>query len=249
MSHTFYINLESRLDKRDFIENQFADSLISVERIEAVTPKKKYHKEILVSPLVAACWLSHEKVFGRILELNLPAGFILEDDALVDPKLMHKWGPIFENFIESEIDCLQIGFLDIGFGRKFQRIIVDFLWGLEVYSLNVLTSTKLTKFFSRKVRVRRAQKTIHESAALGLGILRPEDFLPGTHSYLIKSSFAAKLIEINTPVSFSADQLIISMSKMRTFEIWRTTKNFSKQDKRFLSDIGDNRFLIYHPNV
>jgi GR25 family glycosyltransferase involved in LPS biosynthesis len=181
--------------------------------------------------------------------MNLPAGFVLEDDALVNPKLMSKWGAIFEHFMESEIDCLQLGFLDIDFGRKFQRIVTDFLWRLEVYSLNVLARLRINKLFSQKIRVRRAQRTIRESAALGLGMLRPEDFLPGTHSYLIKSNFAAKLIEINTPVSFSADQLIISMSKMRTFEIWRTTKNFSKQDRRFLSDIGDDRFLIYHHNV
>ena len=249
MNHTFYINLESRFDKRSFIENQFADSMISIERVKAVTPKEKFYKEVLVSPLVAACWLSHEKVFRRISDLNLPAGFVLEDDALVNPKLMLKWGPIFEHFMESEIDCLQLGFLDIGFGRKFQRIVTDFLWRLEVYSLNALVRPRLTEFFSKKVRVRRAQRTIRESAALGLGMLRPEDFRPGTHSYLIKSNFAAKLIEINTPISFSADQLIMSMAKMRTFEIWRTTKNFSKQDKRFFSDIGDNRFLIYHSNL
>lgn len=245
MKATFYINLESRIDKRNFIENQFADSVISIERVVAVTPDQKHRKEVLVSPLVAACWLSHEKVFSRLSELNLPAGFVLEDDAKIDAKLMLKWDSVIENFIESEIDCLQLGFLDMGFGGKFQRMIADFLWRFEAHALNGLSSPRLSKFFSQKVRVRRAQKTVSISATLGLGMLRPEDFLPGTHTYLIKTNFAKKLTEINSPVSFSADQLIISMSKMRTFEIWRTTKNFSKQDMRFLSDIGDNRFLIY----
>ena len=80
---------------------------------------------------------------------------------------------------------------------------------------------------------------------MGLGNLRPDDFRPGTHAYLISKDFAAILQDANKPTFFSADQFLMALSKMCTFEIWRTTKNFCKQELKFESDIEGKRFMKY----
>lgn len=89
----FYINLDSRPDRREFMEAQFARLGIAAERISAVTtadvpPHLIAHHDdpgILwpVSVGDLACGLSHQVIWRRMVDENLPAALILEDDALL----------------------------------------------------------------------------------------------------------------------------------------------------------------------
>lgn len=89
----FYINLDSRPDRRDFMEEQFARLGIAAERIPAVTTADvpphlvAHHADpgILwpVSNGDLACGLSHQLIWQRMVDEEIPAALILEDDALL----------------------------------------------------------------------------------------------------------------------------------------------------------------------
>lgn len=90
----FYINLDGRPDRREFMEDQFTRLGIAAERISAVTiadvpPKLIAHHEDpgILWPVSAgdlACGLSHQLIWQRMVEESVPAALILEDDALLD---------------------------------------------------------------------------------------------------------------------------------------------------------------------
>jgi GR25 family glycosyltransferase involved in LPS biosynthesis len=89
----FYINLDSRPDRREFMEEQFARLHLNAERISAVTiadvpPALITHHDdpgILwpVSPGDLACGLSHQLIWQRMVDENIPSALVLEDDALL----------------------------------------------------------------------------------------------------------------------------------------------------------------------
>jgi GR25 family glycosyltransferase involved in LPS biosynthesis len=245
MIQSFYINLRTRKDKRKFIESQFQEFKNPPKRVIAIRSLRKVSKNVMVTPQVAACWLSHEKVYGILKKSKINSAIILEDDAKIDKDIIRNWNSLILKFEASDLDCLQIGYLDIGIRNKILRKLHDISWIIEILFLRFLMSLSPIDSLIRRTRVRRAKKAFQISSTFGLGFLKPDDFLPGTHSYLIKKDFAMKLIDINSPIVFSADQLFMSISKMKSFEIWRTTKNFSTQETNFKSDIGEDRFLIY----
>lgn len=89
----FYINLDSRPDRRDFMEDQFTRLGLAAERVPAVTiadvPQALIHHHAdpgILWPVSAgdlACGLSHQKIWQRMVDERLPAAMILEDDALL----------------------------------------------------------------------------------------------------------------------------------------------------------------------
>lgn len=93
----FYINLDSRPDRRQFMEEQFARLGIRAERVSALTTADvpaeliAYHDDpgILwpVSPADLACGLSHQLIWRRMVDEGLPAALVLEDDALLHDSL------------------------------------------------------------------------------------------------------------------------------------------------------------------
>lgn len=100
--HIFYINLQSRPDRRDFMERQARLLGLEMERFEAVTPADISADEIAdAAPWIGkselACSLSHRAVWQTMLERGLPAALVLEDDCalsqdasavLADPALL-----------------------------------------------------------------------------------------------------------------------------------------------------------------
>src|SRR5207249_2273941 len=93
----FYINVASRLDRRRFMEAQFASLGLSAERIEAATPSEisEPDRRAWCDPSRAtwmtegefACNLSHLRAWALILERGLTHALILEDDAVLSASL------------------------------------------------------------------------------------------------------------------------------------------------------------------
>lgn len=93
----YYINLASRTDRRDFMEEQFARLGLTATRIEAVTPADipaedlaRYcdsTKPFYRRPNQLACSLSHEKVWRTMLEAGQARAVVLEDDGLLSASL------------------------------------------------------------------------------------------------------------------------------------------------------------------
>lgn len=85
----FYINLDTRPDRKAFMEDQFARIGVHATRVPAVTaeqasgmrngmmfPAKRSNAEV-------ACNLSHRKVWEIAASLDAPAVIVLEDDAVI----------------------------------------------------------------------------------------------------------------------------------------------------------------------
>lgn len=88
----FYINLATRPDRRERMERQFERLGIAAERFDAITPATSDAKWVALatgklSPTELACTLSHRAIWTFIVERNLDAALILEDDMLLAPAL------------------------------------------------------------------------------------------------------------------------------------------------------------------
>ncbi len=244
----YFINLESRLDKRRNIEKQLNSMNITGIRIPGQRPNENQDARSYVTAEVAGCWLAHKLAYRKIVGDNQEFALILEDDVRIDTSLFIKINTSLDKLSQKDIDILQIGFIDVSRSRYVLRLVSDFVWRLEVYVLSFLGTLKpqmLSKYFSVKIRVRRALKARDLSRQLESGLLRPDDFMPGTHAYIISKKFAETLNQANQPIMFSSDQLLISLSKMCTFNIWRTTFNHIRQENHFTSDIEGKRFVNY----
>jgi glycosyl transferase family 25 len=81
----FWINLDSRQDRRVFMETQFSRLGLAAERIAAVTPDALDAATRAMGPTLAVSELcvtaSHRLAWRRLLERHLPHALILEDDA------------------------------------------------------------------------------------------------------------------------------------------------------------------------
>ena len=84
----FYINLSSRPDRREHVERQFDALGLVGTRIEAVTAADC--GDVAKSPLSASelgCSRSHQKIWRLMVEQNILAALILEDDVLLSRQL------------------------------------------------------------------------------------------------------------------------------------------------------------------
>ncbi|HET9231876.1 MAG TPA: glycosyltransferase family 25 protein [Vitreimonas sp.] len=85
MTAIFWVNLDSRQDRRAFMEAQFAQLGLAAERIAAVTPDVLDAATRAMGPTLATSELcvtaSHRLAWRRLLELEFPHALILEDDA------------------------------------------------------------------------------------------------------------------------------------------------------------------------
>jgi glycosyl transferase family 25 len=80
----FYINMASRPDRRDHVEQHLALLGLTATRIDAVTPSALDLPA--GSPLSTGefgCSRSHQKIWRLMVEQNIPAALILEDDVLL----------------------------------------------------------------------------------------------------------------------------------------------------------------------
>lgn len=93
----YYINLASRTDRRDFMEEQFARLGLEATRIEAVTPADIPAEDIarysdntrptFRKPNQLGCSMSHQKAWSAMLDAGDERAVIMEDDALLSASL------------------------------------------------------------------------------------------------------------------------------------------------------------------
>ncbi|MEW9838025.1 glycosyltransferase family 25 protein [Mesorhizobium marinum] len=93
----YYINLDSRPDRRAFMEKQFAALGLEVERLPATTPESIRDEDIAphsmtdlaagLSPAEIAISVSHFRIWKRMLDKGQPCALVLEDDVLLSARL------------------------------------------------------------------------------------------------------------------------------------------------------------------
>jgi glycosyl transferase family 25 len=88
----FYINLDSRPDRREHIEAQLKRIGLPAERVRALTPADLPAERIeaasnALSLTELACSMSHQQVWQIIIDRNLDGALVLEDDAVLSSRL------------------------------------------------------------------------------------------------------------------------------------------------------------------
>ena len=80
----FYINMASRPDRRQHVERQLVAHGLTATRIDAVTPADfQLSPDSPLSSGELGCSRSHQKIWRLMVENNIAAALILEDDVLL----------------------------------------------------------------------------------------------------------------------------------------------------------------------
>lgn len=243
----FYINLDSRVDRKDFFLNQFCFSILNPERISAVALSGDNFN--IASPGVAGCWNSHQKAYKSLLKSRDSHALIFEDDAIISSKVIR----ILENLKHLSldgIDLFQLGYLKDRNKLTVDSGKIDFLyrWKLIFFTVFriIISQTKKVKFMNlwrinnnlRSLNFENEWKRI-----MGMNIpLVYNSFEAGTHCYIISRRLAQALISFNNnPVIISADLLLIEVANSRIYNCFRVSKSLSSQKSALGSDINLKR--------
>ena len=129
----YYINLTSRVDRREHMETALAQLGLIGERIEAVT-RDSVPRDLHtgVPPSYAASRLSHVSAWQRLIDSGAPAAIVLEDDVV--------FAPSFVDFIDPAVTALGADLIKL---ETFRRPIL-----LGAKSLAVGPSSKVRELQS-----------------------------------------------------------------------------------------------------
>ena len=220
MLKAYVINLDSRSDRWGDVLRQRKIEGVQIERVSAIPfDQLTFDSQKYVAPGVAATWLSHRKAANLFLESGDEYALILEDDFVFDKKFQF---PDLENFKSQKIDFVQFGFLKVSRWETID-ISVSNLRDRVVRIIAFMVNHSLPGFakFGSKTLI----KEIHGLSSKFV----PADIRPGGHCYLVSRRMAEAIQVLNDPIIFSADELYISISKMRAFKMVRLRKSEVKQ--------------------
>lgn len=229
---TYLINLDRQLERLSSATLELAMVDLSHVRVSAVDMfDLVLNEEDLVTSGVRACWLSHLKVLQLIAEGKEPRALVLEDDIeILDKKGILK---VLSSPDLNSWDLIQIGFITPGvlnkLTRRFRNIEHDFFKVIHFVSLH---SPLAQKILGNRLRVRLAGRV--PSGFVG------DDFLPGTHAYLISQQMAKSVLSLNSPQFLSADDFYSALSHMRSFKCIRLKKSYIGQ--KDFPKFGGDRF-------
>jgi GR25 family glycosyltransferase involved in LPS biosynthesis len=237
------INLDHRIDRKENALKELSKLNLPVVIISGVLCDDQSNPSKYVTNQVAGCWLAHMKALEHSANAAKPT-LIVEDDLLVSCKVK-KIKKILKNFESAEIDLLQIGFVTNSRTEALFRLGRDFISYMEIAFVRLCLSLppEKIKTISRRVRFQEAYSRHRVRETLGSESVS-ENFLAGTHAYVVSPSFASILKGLNDPILFSSDQFLMSLSAMKTFRIYRTSKSLMKQNLKLESDISANRFVM-----
>ena len=208
----YLINLEDRKDR--LLQSAEIAKKFDFEfcRIDAVSKSLLLEKDFkFASPEVVAAFRSHQKAFKCFLDSENEYALILEDDFKPRKRFSIPDSKFLENL---NVDVLQLGFLHTS---KIESLNILFV-GTRSISLRFFRLFFKRTSFGAEVINRK--KLLSELDGIPWGIV-PSDFRPGAHSYIASRHAAKTLLEINSPVALSIDELLKSLSVMRTLRIKR----------------------------
>jgi GR25 family glycosyltransferase involved in LPS biosynthesis len=167
-----------------------------------------------------AVWQSHLNCLKDSVK-NEAYTLILEDDATIgfDSRYLTEAISIMH---EHKIDFLQIGYLGINVFQFFSILMRNLY--------NFFVSRGLfAQFFSRfgldEVKRAKNQKWLrHIPKSYVLNDIRY-----GAHCYVVSPSFSAAMVKLNNPPFLATDDFYVSLSKMKSFKMFRLSKSLSRQ--------------------
>ena len=114
----FYINLDSRTDRKEFMEEQFKKFNIDAERFSAISLTKEQNDDLVkrgcnfydgprpeYAPRIKSCTISHISVLLRGKMMNYENILIFEDDALMDNNIIEDLNKCVNDLKNKEWIC------------------------------------------------------------------------------------------------------------------------------------------------
>jgi glycosyl transferase, family 25 len=205
----FVINLETSINRREYMVNQFKKLNINkYEFFKAVNGKllseddlnTHYEKEKsskLYRPLglgEIGCALSHVNVAKEIIYRNLPFAIILEDDVL----LTNEFKKILPNLYK--LDNINFDFIMLG------AFTSNEFWNGKLKTKNTpshITELRSVIYLDKPESSLTNEIYLHKPHHPTHSI----DFIHGTHGYIMSKSGAEKVIKFNYPVFLESDNV------------------------------------------
>jgi GR25 family glycosyltransferase involved in LPS biosynthesis len=185
----------------------------------------------LVTAPIEAIWHSHSLALKQFLAGSSRYCLILEDDFLIKDR--ERFDDLVKKLMQEDFDLVQIGWLTTGLDivllRTYEALLYSTFGALNRVSR---LSHKLTEILERRLRPRRAAQVPKYAI--------PDSFLPGAHAYLVSRNLAEVVLKLNNPTFLATDDFYIALSKMRSFNIFRTRRSLVGQQGK--SSTGNDRF-------
>lgn len=135
----YYINLASRPDRRQFMEEQFERLGIVAERVDAVTPAEvgearmaphgDPHNPWAMARVEVACVMSHERAWRRIVDTGDAHALFLEDDVVMTEGLKSFLDPAFNANLGADVLKLETTYESVRVGRTVRVVAGRFAVG------------------------------------------------------------------------------------------------------------------------
>ena len=185
----------------------------------------------LVTAPVEAIWQSHVLALRQFLAGDFRYCLILEDDFHIKDR--KRFDDLMRKLMQEDCDLVQVGWLTTGLDivllRTYEAVLYATFRALNRISRS---SHNLTKILEKKLRPRRALQVPNFAV--------PDSFFPGAHAYLVSRKLAEMVLQLNNPTFLATDDFYIALSKMRSFNVFRTRRSFVQQKGK--SSTGADRF-------
>jgi len=216
----YLINLDDRVDRLIQSDINSKKWGLVFHRVSAVPKLSLPGSETsFATPEVVAAFRSHQKAFKLFLDSPAQFALILEDDFLPRKGFAV---PKLEVLINIDADVFQLGYLHTSYIESVNIFLIN---------LRSLLMRIFRLFFANSPfgkRIISSKKLLSELERIPANLV-PSDFRPGAHSYIVSRKAASTLLAINSPVVLSIDELLKSLSVMRTLKFFRLM--FSKVDQ------------------
>ena len=174
-------------DKKTFDSNELKEKKIYDEQL--AMQHDRYSRPMQSGPI--GCSWSHRLIYEDMLYHQFKQVLILEDDVVVDEKTIDLW-PVMINELPNNWSLFYLGFEGNEHVPTMSRV-------KQLY-YHLLSSCKLIKYSHDTIRNLYPTK------------ISPHVYTTGwhncTHAYALKSEAARTLIDLQTPISFVADNLL-----------------------------------------
>jgi GR25 family glycosyltransferase involved in LPS biosynthesis len=216
----YVINLKSRTDRWASVEAQRSLLGIPIQQVDAIDQDTVDASELnMAAKGVAATWLSHRKAANEFLKSEADFALILEDDFSLSGNFNI---PSVSKLKELEADFVQLGYLRVTPWESFDLNIAN-LRDRALRAIQFLVG--MNGFLQQRIG---SKLLIRERIGVPTSLV-PTDIRPGGHCYVISRNMALGMQNLNNPIVFSADELFVSISRMRAFKMFRVRKSMVSQ--------------------
>ena len=219
----YVINLRQRADRRIEFEKRHKQLRLNFRYVDAVDGSQWDTNVHFSPPNVAACWLSHQKVAELFLSSGDEYALVLEDDAILDLRIMELVNK------ESELSAVGLDLFQVGYNIQADRVSSGHK---DSYLRMKLMSLCLVDRLIANIPFMRSDFCNTHTIHTALGLPRPcviGLFETGTHAYIMSRKLAQLIVRFNNPVLLPADVALCELAKLDYIKMARPSHTYSNQ--------------------